>query len=309
MESDCTLLQTVEDAVVLLLVEFVRGLTLARGVDHEFDEALADDGGAEHDRDELVDLGLNLGVETAELEVAATVTALTDHALGNTVEGSELETVVGTVRVLLLKLPENALEAVELALEDVGLVDLIGHHDEVLLVGEVEDGADVVLRERRAGGVARVDDDNGTDIGAVGLGLFVGTADRLEVGAPVLGLIEVVGNACCVEDGEGGGVERVLRDRDEDAGVGSGANDVKQGVDTGGGTGGEVDLGGVGGEAISAWYWVSVNVTACKSRPVCLRSRNLAMLSLMAGTPEEALYAPTEPTLLRRVLALCTTSG
>jgi hypothetical protein len=58
-------------------------------------------------------------------------------------------------------------------------------------------------------------------------------ADGLEVGAPGLVLVEVVGDAGGVEDGEGGGVERVLRDGDEDARLGGLGEDVKQGVDAG----------------------------------------------------------------------------
>ena len=40
---------------------------------------------------------------------------------------------------------------------------------------------------------------------------------------------------------EGRGVERVLGDGDEDSGFGAGEDDVEQCVDTGGGTGAEVD--------------------------------------------------------------------
>lgn len=250
VEGGGALTQTVEDAVVLLLVQLVGGLAGPRGVDHELDEALADDGGAEHDGDELVDVGLDLRVEADELEVAAAVAALADHALGDGVEGGELDAVVDA-GLLLLHLAQDALEAVELAHEDVGLVDLVGHNDEVLLVGEVEHGTDVVLGEGGAGRVARVDDDEGADIDAVGLGLLVGLAQGVEIGAPVLRLVEVVGDAGGVEDGEGGCVERVLGDRDEDAGVGSGADGVEEGVDTGGGTGGEVDVGWVSREAVA----------------------------------------------------------
>ena len=48
--------KAVEDVVVFLLVERVRGAAWLRRVDHDLNHALADDGGAEHDGDELVDL-------------------------------------------------------------------------------------------------------------------------------------------------------------------------------------------------------------------------------------------------------------
>lgn len=246
------LLEAVEDALVLLVVELKRGLAGAGRVDHEVDHALADDGGAEHDGDKLVDVGLDLGVQADELKVAAAVAALADHALGDGVEGGELDLVV-LAGVLLLHLAEDRLEAVELADKDVGLVDLVGHDEEVLFVGKVDDGADVLLGERGAGGVAGVDDDDAADVEAVGLALFVALADDVEVGAPVLGLVEVVGDGGGVEESERGSVEGVLGDGDHDAALLGGADDVEEGVDAGRGTGREVDVGGVGGEAITLW--------------------------------------------------------
>jgi hypothetical protein len=56
-----------------------------------------------------------------------------------------------------------------------------------------------------------------------------------------------------------------LRDGNKDTGVGSGADDVEEGVDTGRGTGGEVDLGGVGGEAISLCETLLDNCNCCKT--------------------------------------------
>lgn len=263
VEGGGALAQALKDAVVLLAVELVRGLTGLGGVDHDLDEALADDGGAEHDGDELVNVGLDLRVEADELEVAAAVAALADHALGDAVEGGELDAVVLS-RVLLLQLAKDLLEAVELANEDVGLVDLVGHDDEVLLAGELEDGADVLLGEGGTRGVTGVDDYDAAHVDAIGLGLLVCAADGVQVGTPVLGLIEVVGDAGSVEDGEGGGIEGVLWDGDQDTGVGSGADGVEEGVDAGGGTGGEVDVGRVRGEAVT--LCISTNVR--KEHPI-----------------------------------------
>jgi len=49
-----------EDVVILFFVEGVGGLVGCGRVDHAFDHALADDGGAEHNTDEFVDLGDDL---------------------------------------------------------------------------------------------------------------------------------------------------------------------------------------------------------------------------------------------------------
>ncbi|KAJ3565541.1 hypothetical protein NPX13_g7465 [Xylaria arbuscula] len=171
------------------------------GVDHELDEALSDDGGAEHDGDELVDLLLDLGLEADEVEVAAAVSALAYHALRNGVQARELDAVIFTGRFLLHR-QEHLAEAVELANEDVGLVYFVGHDDEVLGGRELEDGADVGLGERGSRRVARVDDDDGTDVGTVALGGIVSFLDRLNRRTPLCGFVEVVRHASGIEDGQ-----------------------------------------------------------------------------------------------------------
>ena len=225
-------LEAVEDARELLVVELVRGVAGLGRVDHELDEALADDRGAERDGDELVDLGLDLGVEAYELKVAAAMAALAYHALGDGVQGCELDVVVRTGR-LGLHAAKDGLEGVELADEDVGLVDLVGHDDQFLLLGVLDDGADVFFGKGRASRVSGVDDDNGAGVDAVRLRLFVCFFDGGEVGAPGFGLVEEVGHAGCVQDREGGGVEGVLRDGDEYSGGLVSADDVEKGVHAG----------------------------------------------------------------------------
>lgn len=178
------------------------------------------------------------------------MTALADHSLGDTVERGEFDIIVFS-GVLLLQLAQDTLEAVELANEDVGLVDLIGHDDELLLGGEINHRADIFLGKGGSGRVTGVDDDNGADVDAVSLGLVVCSSDGGEVGGPGLGFVKVVGNAGGVEDGEGGGVERILRNGDEDTRLVGLGEDVKKSVDSGRGTGREVDVVRVGREAVS----------------------------------------------------------
>lgn len=178
------------------------------------------------------------------------MTALADHSLRNTVERGKLDIIILS-RVLLLQLAQDTLEAVELANEDVGLVDLVSHNDELLLAGEVDHRADIFLRKGSSGRVTRVDDDNGTDVDAVSLGLVVCSPDCGEISGPGLGFVEVVRNTGGVEDGEGGGVERILGDGDENARFVGLGEDVKKSVDSGRGTGREVDVVRVGREAVS----------------------------------------------------------
>lgn len=199
VKSGGALAKPVVNGVVLLLVQLVAWLAGLRGVDHEVDETLADDGGAEHDADKLVNLGLHLGVETDELKVAASVTALANHALGDGVERCQLDVVVGT-RLFLLHLSEHALEADELANKDIGLVDFVGEEYKTFLTSKLDDGADVLLGQGGACRVAGVDDDNGAHVDAVGLGLLVGLLDDVQIGTPVLGLVQVVRDACGIQD-------------------------------------------------------------------------------------------------------------
>lgn len=150
-----------------------------------------------------------------------------------------------------MELAENALERDELADEHVGLVDLVGEHDEALLARKLEHGANVLLGKRGTGGVAGVDDDDSAGVDAGLLGLLVRLLDRVDVGTPVLGLVEEVGDAGGVQDGERGGVERVLGNGHEDAALLIGADDVQEGVNARGSTRREVDVLPVGREAIA----------------------------------------------------------
>lgn len=169
-------------------------------------------------------------------------------------EGGELEGVVAAVGVgsaVAPELAERALKGREAALEDVGLVDLVREHDEAFLRRELEDRADVGGGEGGARGVSGIDDDDGADVCALFAGGGEGALDCVEVRGPVCGFLEVVGDAAGVEEGERRGVEGVLGDWDEDAGLRTGADDVHEGVDAGGGAGGQEDVVGRGGVAVA----------------------------------------------------------
>jgi hypothetical protein len=182
------------------------------------------------------------------------VTALTNHTLGDTVHGSELDVVELALAVLRagLQVTETLLEAVEFTLEDVGLVDFVGEYDKVLLGREFDDRLDGLGLEGGAGGVTRVDDSDSADVNALLLGLVESLADAGHVGTPSVLLVQVVRNALGVEQTESGGVERVLRNRDQDTSVGRGADNSQESVDTSTGASGEVDVGRVGRVAVSS---------------------------------------------------------
>ena len=151
----------------------------------------------------------------------------------------------------MLELAEGFLEGGELADEDVGLVDLVRHHHQILVGGEAEDVRDGVGGQAAARGVARVDHDDGADVGAVALSIGVGVLDGGHVRGPATGLVEVVGHAPRVQQGQGGGVERVLRDGYQDACFWFRADDVHKRVHPRARARRQKDGGGVRGEAIA----------------------------------------------------------
>ena len=195
----------------------------------------------------------HLGVEADHLVVSTTVAALADHTLGDTVQGCELDIVKLAILVLGagLQVAKTLLEAVEFTLEDVGLINLVGEDDKVFLSSKLNHRLDRLSLERSTSRVTGIDDSDGANVDALGLGLAKCLLDTRHISAPGILLVQVVWNALGVEKTESGGVERVLRDRNQNTGVGRGADDGHQSVDTSTGTGRKVDVGRVGRVAIS----------------------------------------------------------
>ena len=114
--------------------------------------------------------------------------------------------------------------------EDVGLVDFIAQHHQLLLGGECEHASHVLGGEVGAGGIARVYDHDRTHVCAFCFCLLVGLADGRHVCAPCFAFVEVVGHAARVEHGECGGVERILRYGHQDSCLGLRTDDVHERV-------------------------------------------------------------------------------
>jgi hypothetical protein len=245
------LLEARENPIVLLAIQFVTRLSFLGRVDHHLYNALAQHGRTQLDRNELVHLGRDFGLEANELKVPATMSAFANHALGHRVQRSEFNVVV-LAGLGGLEVAQGFFEGDEFADEDVCLVDFVCEDNEVFLGCELQDGLDVFGGEGRAGGVTWVNDADGFHVGAFGHGFIIGAADGGHGCAPGLLLFEVVGDDAGVEDGEGCGVERVLRDGHHDTGLGLCADGVQQGVDAGGGAVAEVDVLEAGGVAISS---------------------------------------------------------
>jgi hypothetical protein len=103
------LLETLVGRVVLGLVLLVGLVSFFRRIDHAFDYALANNWRTEHDADELINLGGNLRIKANQLEIAASVAALSNHALADAVERDEFD-IIELARLLGLQLAEALLE-------------------------------------------------------------------------------------------------------------------------------------------------------------------------------------------------------
>lgn len=174
-------------------------------------------------------------VETNKLVITTSVSTFTNHSLGNGVKRRELNLVILS-RLGLLEVTKTLLERVEFADEDVGLVHFVCKDDQFLLGGEFENASDLFRAERSTCWVTRVNDGNGTGVDAFFLCLLERRLDALEARTPTRGLIKVVWNALCIEDGESGCVERVLWNWNEDTSVWCCADDMKEGIHATGGT-------------------------------------------------------------------------
>ena len=99
---------------------------------------------------------------------------------------------------------------------NVTLVHLVGKNEETLLFGESNDVFDVVPRQHLARGIAGVDDADGAGV-AVAARFADGALQFGRIQGPAIGFVEIITDLAGAELGNGGRVERVLRQRDHDA--------------------------------------------------------------------------------------------
>lgn len=220
-------------------------------MNHALNNTLSNHRRTKLNRHKFINLRHNILVKTNELVITTSVSAFTNHSLGNGVQRSKFNLIV-LAWLGLLEITKTLFERVEFTDEDVGLVYFVCKHNQFLLSGEFEDISDLFFAERGTSWIARVDDGNGTGVNAFFVCLLESRLDALETCTPACGFIKVVGDAVCVKNGEGGGVEGVLWDWDEDTSLWCRADDVEEGVHAAGSTGGEVDEVWVGRVAISS---------------------------------------------------------
>ena len=138
-----TLLQPLRYTIKLLPVQRITRIALLWRIDLHLHQTLAHDRRTQHDGDELINLGLDLLVETNELEVSTAVPAFAHHAFRDAVQGREFH-VVEFARLLLLQVAEALFERGEFADEDVGLVYLVREHDQLFFRRKFDHATDVL---------------------------------------------------------------------------------------------------------------------------------------------------------------------
>lgn len=211
-----TMVQRLLDGVQLVEISLMTWGSRWRWPDHQVHCDLARHWRAQLCTDQLVQLSFDLRCNVDQLEETASSATFSNKAFADGVKAHELH----RLSDMLWHLTESLFEAVErslLWLINVRLVDLIGEHDQTLLVGELQNFFDLLRQQNAARWIAGVDQNDGSDVTVALLsGFLQGLTDIAHVRGPVLLFIEMVFNSMAAEQRYAGRVKRVLRDRDHD---------------------------------------------------------------------------------------------
>ena len=198
--------------VSLLLPERIARVSLARGADHTVDADLAAERGAEQDGNELVYKRDDFVAEVRALKVAASAATLAHDALGDRVEGDEGD---GRAKRTCDFLERG--EWVCRAHVQVRLVDFVGEEHEVVSLAQAHNFLHRRFVQKCASRVAWVDHDECLGRDTVLNGFLDRGLDVRRRCSPFGFLVEVVRYAYARVPRERSGVQRILRDRDENA--------------------------------------------------------------------------------------------
>ena len=202
--------------IVALGNELIEGLISGLGrIDHERDHELAEDVGAKIDGAELVVLVHDFLSDTVHLDITATLTAFTEIALRNRVEGEELERgIVGTHLVFDLL---EGVEGLQILLVDILLIHLIGQQNNTPLVTESNNLLHIILRQDLAGGIARIDDDEGARNAALRDRRLETSLQLLIRQRPSFRLVQIIRQLRSSQQCDRRRVEGILRDGNHDS--------------------------------------------------------------------------------------------
>jgi len=134
---------------------------------------------------------------------------------------------------------------------DVGLVDFIGKENNTLAMAEIDDLSYVFFRKTLSRGVSRVNDAQCTHICSLSSRVLDRGCHVIDVEGPLMAFIEVVWDRGGIEQGESGGVERILGDGNHNTSVMVLGDDLQNGLNARGCTLGQEDMFRVGRNAVS----------------------------------------------------------
>jgi hypothetical protein len=227
-----------------LFEQRVRRFTGFRRIDEEVYPDLTGDGWAEGDTRHLVDLIDDVLFDIDEFKVTPTSPAFPTDSLAERVKGDEFDAfgLDGRVRVGF-HLPEDLFKrdkGFRLGVVDVGLIHFVGHEDESLIVTNPNDLLHIGFLETSAGRITRVDHDQRLDRGLASIDGIDGRLEYRLGQGPTGRFLQLIRHRVAGQGGQGGGVQRVLGDRDQDA-ITWGKSDVHDLGNTGTGPGRQED--------------------------------------------------------------------
>jgi len=213
-ELEGTALERLNDVILLLLVEFVRSISRLGRIDHAVHNDLAHGVGAKSDGNHLVKHGVDFREEVIELDVATTMTALAEEALGDRVEAGNLDALPDVVTHIM----SNLTEADELCtiLIHILLVHLISKEDNAVLDAETNNLLHAFNAEDLASWVVGVDDNKAAAFDALGSSLLIAAFKFSRGERPALLLVKRITDLDTIVEAEKRGVKWVLRSGSHD---------------------------------------------------------------------------------------------
>jgi len=207
-QLDSTTLERLNDVVLLLLIELIRGISRLGRINHAVHDNLTHGVGAESDGNHLVEHGMDLREEVVELDVATTMAALTKEALGDGVETGNFNALPDVVAHVVSNLTET--DELCTIIVHVLLVHLISKEDEAALDAETDNFLHAFNAENLAGWVVGIDHNKTTAFDALGGSLLVAALKLGGREGPASLLVERIANLDTVVEAEKRGIKRVL---------------------------------------------------------------------------------------------------
>jgi len=204
-----TTLERLDDVVLLLLIELIRGLSGLGRIDHAVHDDLTHSVGAESDGHHLVQLSVDLREEVVQLEVTTTVTTLAKEALGDGVEAGDLNALPDVITHVVSDLTEA--DKLGTVIIEVLLIHLISKENKATLDAETDDFLHALNAEDITSWVIGVDDNQSAAFNILSSGLLISTLKLRDLQGPAVFFVQSIANLHTVVKSEQRGVKRILR--------------------------------------------------------------------------------------------------